>query len=404
MKANYLIFVLLIFILSSLFAADITFSFANEAITNDGSFDYYEFDILAKTSESGNIISDLQVYIRYNTAGFGVGIVNLNGIEVTRGDLITGDLTGTPYYNLGVTDNGPFTNRVAITITHAFANVTSLANEIATTFDELIHVKMKIIEASENSDLELMLTDGGVDLMDNNQYHYPDISTTPAVAFSAVIIENTSDNPLPVTLSTFSGVQDGDCVQLNWVTQSESNNWLWNVYRSNTSDLSSSFQHNGMPIWGAGTTSTPTQYSYLDDEVEDIPVVTYYYWLESVDYNGEAELFGPISLNYFQSEENITAPELKKESLLTSYPNPFNPSTNIGILAAGDTQADLVIYNSKGQLVDTIFKNKYLEKDVYEAFYWDGKSSAGFELPNGIYFAKLVYDNEVKTHRMILLK
>jgi len=397
MKANYLIFVILTLFVTSLYSAGITFSFSNPIVTGIHPNSYYELDVMIQADEDNTYLKDTQLYIIYNTAGFGDNIGDTPSLSIVKGEALN-----TIGYSIESVAN-TYTDMFSVTISYiSLTNATFSKLVPYVTAVDLLHLKMLIDDPNESAGLSFSF---GSPTMENQQYYFPDNSdNTSQQIYSPVYGSDTSDAPLPVTLSTFSGVQDGDCVQLNWVTQSESNNWLWNVYRSDTSDLNNSFQHNGMPIWGAGTISTPTQYSYLDDEIENIPVITYYYWLESVDYNGEAELFGPISLNYFQNEESITAPELKKESMLLNYPNPFNPSTNIGIIAAEDMEADLIIYNSKGQLIDTIFKNKNLEKDVYGAFYWDGKSSSGNELPNGIYFAKLAYGDKVRTHRMILLK
>lgn len=404
MRSYCLVFIIFNLCISSLYSVGITFSFAGAEVTGTHPNSYYEFDVMIQASESGSYLKDVQVYILYNPDAFGYNIyeLNTNRLIVEKGVAIN-----TSFYSaLAVANN---TDQIISISSNYFSDTyASLSYLVPPTEPEsepvqLVHVKMKIVEQNDTADLSFSM--GNPSMAGQQFYFLSNSNSDPENAkYIPVTAIDTSDEPLPVTLSTFSGVQDGNCVQLNWITQSESNNWLWNVYRSNSSAANSSFQHNGMPIWGAGTTSVPTQYSYQDDEIEDLPFVTYYYWLESVDYDGDSELFGPISLIYSTNNEDISAPELKKESLFSSYPNPFNPSTNIDIIAAEDTKADLTIYNSKGQFVDTIFKNKYLEKDSYESFFWDGKSHDGSELPNGVYLAKLAYGNKIKTHRMILLK
>lgn len=55
--------------------------------------------------------------------------------------------------------------------------------------------------------------------------------------------------------------------------------------------------------------------------------------------------------------------------LLDNYPNPFNTSTNITVFAAKNTDIDLSIYNTNGQLVKTIFKGHISQGQ--HTFQWD---------------------------------
>jgi len=72
------------------------------------------------------------------------------------------------------------------------------------------------------------------------------------------------DNPLPVTLSSFSGTFiDGSSI-LSWSTQSEANNLGWNVFRSETEEITSGLQINAEMIEGAGTTTEQTDYTFAD--------------------------------------------------------------------------------------------------------------------------------------------
>jgi len=93
--------------------------------------------------------------------------------------------------------------------------------------------------------------------------------------------------------------------------------------------------------------------------------------------------------------------EFRDKDYLTvnSYPNPFNPSTNISFDLETATKASLIIYDLKGNSVAVIFDNKYFEKGHHD-FRWDPQ-----ELPSGVYFGLLKSDE--KRHgalRMLLLK
>ena len=133
-----------------------------------------------------------------------------------------------------------------------------------------------------------------------------DSSTTFEVGF----LKSTGPS---VILSSFTAVcMDGTPV-LQWETQSEYNNAGWNVRRSEEEDFSNSMIINSEPIPGAGTTSQPTNYTFLDEsEVEEGN--TYYYWLESNDSSGNDENYGPIS---------ITIDGFTPHPTFQNYPNPF---------------------------------------------------------------------------------
>lgn len=85
---------------------------------------------------------------------------------------------------------------------------------------------------------------------------------------------------LPVELSSFTGIQKNDIVQLNWTTTSESNNSHFNVLRS-TDGVDFSVL---TTIKGMGTTNQPTNYKYTDI---NNPNESKYYKLNQFDYDGK---------------------------------------------------------------------------------------------------------------------
>ena len=98
---------------SLLQAAGITFTFDNGTITGT-SPKYYEFDIMVVGSVgSSTKIGHCQVYVNYNTAGFGTGIYGAGHVTVTKGTFINN-----PFYSLGLNDNLSF--RLSIDIDYLF--------------------------------------------------------------------------------------------------------------------------------------------------------------------------------------------------------------------------------------------------------------------------------------------
>jgi predicted outer membrane repeat protein len=95
---------------------------------------------------------------------------------------------------------------------------------------------------------------------------------------------------------------------------------------------------------------------------------------------------------------------------LTNYPNPFNPSTVICFTAENVENAEIIIYNMKGQKVKTLntFPNGNLgTNSTTESLHhvvWDGTDENNQPVSSGIYFYKLKTDKFSRTRKMILLK
>ena len=83
--------------------------------------------------------------------------------------------------------------------------------------------------------------------------------------------------------------------------------------------------------------------------------------------------------------------------LYQNYPNPFNPATEIKFSLADDSKVNLSVYNTKGQLVRTLFEGKK-EKGFHTVnFVAEGLNS-------GVYFYKLTVNGKAETRKMIMLK
>jgi len=99
-----------------------------------------------------------------------------------------------------------------------------------------------------------------------------------------------------------------------------------------------------------------------------------------------------------------TAKRLKEipVSLLTNYPNPFNPSTNISFDLRKSGMVTVTIYNQKGEFVKELLK-----QDLIAGQYnlkWDGDNSSSSIVPSGIYFSKVSIDGQSKVGRMTMVK
>ena len=202
------------------------------------------------------------------------------------------------------------------------------------------------------------------------------------------------DGTLPVILSSFTAQFIGSLPILCWTTQSEDNNAGWNVYRGESADAfinGSAIKINTEFIAGAGTTSIPTDYVF-EDEYEVIAGTEYWYILESVDYSGETFIHGSVSL-IIPGEG--TAPELPQLTILkNNYPNPFNPDTIIYFSVKENETAQLSIFNTKGQTIET----KTFEAGIHN-YFWDASSFS-----SGQYFYRLESDSYSQIKKMTLIK
>jgi hypothetical protein len=118
------------------------------------------------------------------------------------------------------------------------------------------------------------------------------------------------------------------------------------------------------------------------------------------DVAGSFNLLGdpmaPVPGHAVVSAVGDNAP-VRASTLLLSYPNPFNPTTNVRYYLASQGAVTIRIYNVAGQLVDTLI---------------DGMQPAGFhtiawtpaQLASGIYFCRLSTGTISQTRKLVLLK
>ena len=89
-------------------------------------------------------------------------------------------------------------------------------------------------------------------------------------------------------------------------------------------------------------------------------------------------------------------------ALFQAYPNPFNPTTTIGYQLPHSAHIKLTVYNTLGQVVKTLI-NSYVETGYHEVI-WNGRHSAGKEMPSGIYMFRLESGSFQQVNKMMLMK
>lgn len=89
-------------------------------------------------------------------------------------------------------------------------------------------------------------------------------------------------------------------------------------------------------------------------------------------------------------------------SLDQNFPNPFNPTTQIGFSLKTSEQVRLVVYNMLGQQVRTLV-NDNLAPGTYSVS-WNGQDDLGRQVASGAYIYRLQSNSVSLTRSMMLLK
>lgn len=90
-------------------------------------------------------------------------------------------------------------------------------------------------------------------------------------------------------------------------------------------------------------------------------------------------------------------------SLISNYPNPFNPKTNISYNLQEAGYITIEVFNMKGQIIRTLV-DQYKEAGT-QSVEWNGLDDDNNSVSSGIYFYNMKAGGEYKsTRKMILLK
>ncbi|MBA3534103.1 MAG: hypothetical protein H0T73_19450 [Ardenticatenales bacterium] len=136
----------------------------------------------------------------------------------------------------------------------------------------------------------------------------------------------TAEAPLSVRLSSLTATAAASQIKVQWASASEVNNVGFNIYRSTTAEAPSQQMNNALIASQASGSSEGYSYEWADSAVQ--AGVTYYYWLEDVDANGDRKMSGPVSA----SPEAPTAVELSTLSAASTPMAGTLPLVGIGLL------------------------------------------------------------------------
>ncbi len=102
---------------------------------------------------------------------------------------------------------------------------------------------------------------------------------------------------------------------------------------------------------------------------------------------------------------SMTAPA--ETTLLSNYPNPFNPETWIPYQLAKPAKVTVSIYATDGTLVRTLALGHQpagVYRDKNRAAYWDGKNKLGEPVASGVYFYTFTAGDFTATRKMLIIR
>ncbi len=190
----------------------------------------------------------------------------------------------------------------------------------------------------------------------------------------------------PVEFASFSANVVKNQVELSWTTESETENYGFDVERSQDGVQFEKIDF----IKGFGTTTVPQAYSYTDRVLSE---GKYYYRLKQIDFDGR--------FCYSEILEVVLIPP-EKCVLKQNYPNPFNNNTKIYFQIPSQEFATLKIYNLIGKQVKTLLQTTI--KAGYHGIVWDGSDSKGQQVNSGVYYYQIMAGDFCSTRRLVYLK
>ena len=194
-------------------------------------------------------------------------------------------------------------------------------------------------------------------------FETPGITWNPLGDDMSILISG--DDAVPVELASFEATINGENVNLNWSTASETNNQGFSIERS----TGAAFGEVGY-VAGFGTTTESKYYTFTDRQVSS---GNYSYRLKQIDFDGTVTYSKVV-------EVEILAPA--EFNLAQNYPNPFNPATAINFSLAADSKVSLKIFDVIGQEVAQLVNGQLAA----------GQHNVNFDassLNSGVYFYKI---------------
>lgn len=203
------------------------------------------------------------------------------------------------------------------------------------------------------------------------------VITTPTVDQ----IDDANSTSLPVELTAFDALLNGESVVLKWETATETNNSGFEVEHALAGDAPV-FAALGF-VTGAGTTLELQRYQFA---AENVGPGRHLFRLKQVDFDGA-----------FAYSDVVELEVAGQFALQPAYPNPFNPATQISYDVPATMSVTLYVYDVLGRTVRTLVDG------VQDAGRYDVTFDAT-NLASGIYYYRMEAGTFAETRQMLLVK
>jgi hypothetical protein len=192
---------------------------------------------------------------------------------------------------------------------------------------------------------------------------------------------------VPVELVSFTGESSPEGVLLRWTTLTEKDNAGFRVYRSEGHDYAALF---GDLVPGAGTTSVPQDYSYVDRTVEAGRV--YWYKLGDVSLGGTETLHGPVEVRA----------GLPASLRITSSPSPAQGDVELSFTLPQRGFACVRVMDLRGAVVRELLASHMVAG--LHVIRWDLMDGEEAPLPAGMYLCRLTAGGQAASSRLIVVR
>ena len=205
---------------------------------------------------------------------------------------------------------------------------------------------------------------------------------------------NFIDNSLPVELLFFKGTVKSPGVELEWETASEPGNVGFEILRSEgfgtEFKLVANFK-NSESLFSKGTDGG--KYKFLDQtELKESKK----YWYQLVDYSldGTIKKHQPILVEIKNGQLEFPI----EFGISSIYPNPFNPTAQIGFQLKEPGDFSLELFSVTGEKIKELKKGKSKGNEIY-SLEFNGKN-----LSSGIYLLVLSQSKNRSVSKIVLMK
>jgi hypothetical protein len=168
------------------------------------------------------------------------------------------------------------------------------------------------------------------------------------------------------------------------------------------------------PFYKCCTTYTALDGSYVIDSL-----LPFFYWVKVAGssyfpdscFTSQLKCLVPTTVNFYLTSVDENRDAMTRDNISIT-PNPFRTTTNISIESpGGDPERsfrtsghsakgmELKIYDAAGRLVKS-----FTLRNTPCAVCWNGTDQEGKELPEGVYFCKLVTDGKTFMEKLVILK